>query len=75
MKEISVTRKGQVTIPLEYRRKYGIKKGSKVLIEDVGRGLLLRPIPQLEEEAGIDVGKYNVRELKKMLDEMREEWR
>lgn len=75
MKEVLVTRKGQVTIPLEYRRKYGIKRGTRILVEDVGGGLLLRPIPSLEEQAGIDAGKYDVRELKRLLDRLREEWR
>jgi AbrB family looped-hinge helix DNA binding protein len=75
MKEMLVTRKGQVTIPLEYRKKYGIKKGTRVLIENVDEGLLIRPIPSLEEQAGIDMGKYDVKELKKLLDRMREEWR
>ncbi|MEM2756259.1 MAG: AbrB/MazE/SpoVT family DNA-binding domain-containing protein [Candidatus Bathyarchaeia archaeon] len=75
MKEILVTRKGQVTIPVEYRRKYRIREGVKVLIEDIGNGLLLKPVPSLEEQAGIDAGKYDVKELKKLLDRMREEWR
>ncbi len=75
MKEALVTRKGQMTIPAEYRRKYGIKEGARVLIEDTDNGLLLRPIPSLEEQAGIDAGKYDVKELKTSLDRMREEWR
>jgi AbrB family looped-hinge helix DNA binding protein len=75
MKEVSVIRKGQITVPVEYRKKYGIKEGTKMLIEDIGKGLLLRPIPSMEEQAGIDVGKYDVGELKKSLDQMRREWR
>ena len=70
-----MTRKGQVTIPVEYRRKYRIKEGVKVLIEDTSDGILLRPIPSLEEQAGIDSGNYDVKELKISLDRMREEWR
>lgn len=75
MKEVVVTRKGQITIPIEYRRKYGIGVGDRVLIEDTERGLLLRPIPSLEELAGADAGKYDTREMKKLLDKIREEWR
>jgi AbrB family looped-hinge helix DNA binding protein len=75
MKQILVTRKGQVTIPVEYRRKYRIDKGARVSIEDTSDGLLLRPIQNLEEQAGIDAGKYDVKELKMSLDRMREEWR
>jgi len=70
-----VTRKGQVTIPAEYRKKYKIKKGVKMLVEDTSKGILLKPIQSLEEQAGIDAGKYDVKELKASLDRMREEWR
>lgn len=75
MEEVSVTRKGQVTIPVKYRRKYGINEGTKMLIEDAERGIFLRPIIHLEEQAGIDAGKYDTKELKKSLDRVREEWR
>jgi AbrB family looped-hinge helix DNA binding protein len=32
--EVLVTRKGQVTIPIELRRKYGIEEDMKVIVED-----------------------------------------
>ncbi len=70
---VLVTRKGQFTIPMEYRRKYMIKEGMKVLVSDTPRGILLRPIPPLEELAGVDAGKVTVQEMKKRLDEMRSE--
>jgi AbrB family looped-hinge helix DNA binding protein len=75
LEEVSVTRKGQITIPVKYRRKYGINEGTKVLIEDAEKGIFLRPIMDLEEQAGIDAGKYDTKELKKSLDRVREEWR
>jgi len=75
MKEILVTRKGQVTIPVKYRKKYKIDQGVRMLIEDTADGLLLKPIQNLEEQAGIDAGKYDVKELKMSLDRVREEWR
>ncbi|MEA2089536.1 MAG: AbrB/MazE/SpoVT family DNA-binding domain-containing protein [Thermoproteota archaeon] len=75
LEEVSVTRKGQVTIPVKYRRKYGITEGTKVLIEDAEGGIFLRPLMRLEEQAGIDAGKYNTKELKKSLDKVRREWR
>ncbi len=70
---VLVTRKGQVTIPVEQRRKYMIKEGMKVLVSDTPRGILLRPIPRLEELAGVDAGKITVQEMKKRLDKMRSE--
>jgi len=75
LEEVSVTRKGQVTIPVKYRRKYRINEGTKMLIEDTERGIFLKPIMHLEEQAGIDAGKYDTKELKKSLDRVREEWR
>ena len=75
LEEVSVIRKGQITIPVKYRRKYGINEGTKMLIEDAERGVFLRPIMNLDEQAGIDAGKYDVKELKKSLDRVREEWR
>jgi AbrB family looped-hinge helix DNA binding protein len=41
MKLVSVTKKGQVTIPEEVRRKLGIKAGTKLVFESVGKELAL----------------------------------
>ena len=41
MKLVSVTKKGQVTIPEEVRKKLGIEAGAKLMIESVGRELAL----------------------------------
>ncbi len=70
---VLVTRKGQVTIPVEQRRKYMIKAGMKVLVSDTPRGILLRLIPRLEDLAGVDAKKVTVQEMKKRLDKMRSE--
>ncbi|MCW4000637.1 MAG: AbrB/MazE/SpoVT family DNA-binding domain-containing protein [Candidatus Bathyarchaeota archaeon] len=48
---VSVTKKGQATIPKKLRQKYGIK--DKVLIvEEKGKGLLLKPLPSPRDEFG-----------------------
>ena len=73
--EILVTRKGQVTIPVKYRRKYGIKEGMRMIVEDSPHGIVFKPIPRLEELAGIDSGKYNAKEMEGILDKVRREWR
>ena len=40
------TIKGQVIIPVELRRKFNIKKGTRIAIEEgVGRVILLKPLP------------------------------
>ncbi|MCP8313201.1 MAG: AbrB/MazE/SpoVT family DNA-binding domain-containing protein [archaeon] len=41
MKLVSVTRKGQVTIPEDVRKKLGIKEGSKLLVESVDKELVV----------------------------------
>ena len=58
--ETTVTRKGQVTIPAELRKKYGIREGMKVDITDAPSGLLLKPIPHMNDWAGADAGKIHL---------------
>ena len=41
MKLVSVTKKGQVTIPEEVRKKLGIETGTKLMVESVGKELAL----------------------------------
>lgn len=49
---VSVTKKGQATIPKKLREKYGIT--SKVLmVEDDEKGILLKPLPSPQEAFGI----------------------
>lgn len=38
-----VQEKGQVTIPAELRRKWGLKKGDVVSFEETEEGILIRP--------------------------------
>ncbi len=70
---VRVTRKGQVTIPVEQRRKYCIKQGMRLLVKDSDQGILLSPVTPLEDLAGIDAGRVTVEEMKRRLDRMRSE--
>ena len=70
---VKVARKGQVTIPVQQRRKYGIKEGMKLLVRDDPKGILLTPVPPLAELAGVDSGKVKLEEMRKRLDGMRSE--
>lgn len=75
MEIVLVTRKGQVTIPVAYRRKYGIREGTRMLVRDGPSGIVLTPILGLEDLAGADIGRYGAGEMKRALDEMRKRWR
>ena len=68
---VLVTRKGQVTIPVEHRKKFGIREGMRVLVRDAGDGILIKPITPIEDLAGIDGGKIRLDEMRKKLDAMR----
>ena len=73
--EMTVTRKGRVTIPAELRKKYGMREGMKVDITDVPSGLLLKPIPHMNDWAGADAGTYTYEEMVEKLDRLRDKWR
>jgi AbrB family looped-hinge helix DNA binding protein len=71
--EVVVTRKGQTTIPIEFRRKYRIVEGSKLEVVDTGEGMLLKPKLSFFDLAGSGAGKATVKEVKDLLDKLREE--
>ena len=73
MTEVQVTSKGQITIPIELRRKYNIEEGGRVeIIEENGK-ITVKRATSFNDLAGIDAGKATVEEMKQMLDKMREE--
>jgi len=71
--EVLVTRKGQVTVPIELRRKYKIEEGMKMTVEDSDAGIVLKVVPRLQDLIGVDAGKIDLQETLKMLDKMRSE--
>jgi AbrB family looped-hinge helix DNA binding protein len=73
MTEVSVTRKGQITIPVELRRKFGIEEGSRVEVLERGGVIVIRKVLSIFDLAGSGAGKADVEVLKRMLDQMREE--
>ncbi|MBU2610805.1 MAG: AbrB/MazE/SpoVT family DNA-binding domain-containing protein [Chloroflexi bacterium] len=42
--ETYATVKGQIVIPVELRRKYGIKAGTKITVTDNGEAIILKPV-------------------------------
>jgi AbrB family looped-hinge helix DNA binding protein len=71
---VKVTRRGQTTIPVEFRHKLGIKEGDELLVEVTEKGILFKPIPRLEDLAGIDANYGTPLEIKKEIEKLREEY-
>ncbi len=44
--KVNVTAKGQIVIPAILRRKYGIRKGTRIVIIDDGNSIVLKPITE-----------------------------
>ena len=44
--ETYATVKGQIVIPAELRRKYGIKAGTKISVTDNGEAIILKPVTE-----------------------------
>jgi AbrB family looped-hinge helix DNA binding protein len=68
------TTKGQVVIPADLRKKFNIKKGSKVSIyEGEGNIIIVRPLPEdpIEASKGMLKGKTSI--IKALLKDREEE--
>ena len=70
-KEVLVTRRGQTTIPMEIRRKLGIREGSKLRVETSGEKVIFSKIPSVFDLAG--TSHLSTEQAFKQLDKMREE--
>ena len=71
---VKVTRRGQTTIPLEFRQKCDIKEGDQLLVSLTDEGILFKPIPKLEDMAGIDADYATPQEVNKKISKLREEY-
>ena len=68
---VLVTRKGQVTIPVRKRKRYGIREGMRVLVKDGPDGILIKPLTPIEDLAGVDAGKISLDMMRRKLDQLR----
>jgi AbrB family looped-hinge helix DNA binding protein len=68
---VSVTKKGQATIPKRLRKKYGIK--SKVLIEEDEKGIVLKPLPSPDEDFGSLKTIFKGKSSRELLEDARRE--
>ena len=71
---VKVTRRGQTTIPAEIRQRLGLREGDHFCVETTEKGVLFKPIPRLEDMAGIYSKYGKVEEIKKEIDKLREEY-
>ena len=71
---VKVTRRGQTTIPIEFREKLGIREGDEMMVEATEEGLLFKVIPRLEELAGAYSKFGKVEEIKQEIEKLREEY-
>ncbi len=71
---VKVTRRGQTTIPIEFRKKFGMKEGTSLIVEATEKGVLFRVLLKLEDMAGIDSAYGTPEEVKKEIDKLREEY-
>jgi AbrB family looped-hinge helix DNA binding protein len=71
--EVLVTRKGQTTIPVRLREKYGIREGTRLEVIDSESGILLKPKLSTVDLAGSGSKYSTPRKMKRYLDKMREE--
>lgn len=73
-----MTSKGQVTVPLEIRRKLGLKKGDRVEFAEKGSDTVLRRAPHAENPFDRYKGifkklDWDVADINRWVAEMREE--
>ena len=72
-KTVRVTRRGQTTIPVEFRRRHQIEEGSQLTIEDRGDAMIIRPVTRLEDLGGF-LSKTTTKErMLRILEESRED--
>ena len=71
---VKVTRRGQTTIPAKFRAKLGIMEGDELIVEVTEKGILFKPIPKLEDMAGIDAEYGTPEEIRKEIDKLKEEY-
>jgi len=66
---VSVTQKGQATIPKALRDKFRVK--GKVLVVETSEGILLKPLPRPEDDFGSLKQQFKGETARKILDEAR----
>ena len=71
---VTVTSKGQVTLPAKLRKRLKIEVGEKLIVIQEKNAVKLVPVPKLSRLAGIDEELFKGRKPSKELEAMRKEW-
>jgi AbrB family looped-hinge helix DNA binding protein len=66
---VSVTRKGQATIPKDLREKFGV--GNRVLVVETDEGILFKPLPRPEDDFGSLKELFSGKTAREILEEAR----
>jgi AbrB family looped-hinge helix DNA binding protein len=75
METSRVSTKGQIVIPARLRKKYGFKAGEKVTFIEDDKYVILKPKTKWVDICGSVEPLFTPEEIKKKLNEMRENWR
>ncbi len=72
-KTVTVSSKGQITLPEELRRKYHLREGEKALVLDAGEGVLIKH--GRASLRGILKGRIDASRMEKDIRGLRKRWR
>ncbi len=71
---VTVSSKGQVTIPSKLRKRLRIVKGERFLVVQENSAIKLVPVPKLSKLAGVDEEVFKGRKPSEEIEAMRKEW-
>lgn len=71
MLKVTISQKGQISLPAVLRKRYDLKRGDKLIVEEKEGSIILRPLPK---HPLLDLrGKYSSKEKKKLTEILLEE--
>ena len=70
---VTVSSKGQITLPEELRRKYHLREGEKALVSDAGEGVLIKH--GRSTLRGLLKGRVDTSRIEKDIRRLRKQWR
>jgi AbrB family looped-hinge helix DNA binding protein len=71
---VTVSSKGQITLPSKIRKRLKLSKGEKLLVVSEDNTIKLIPVPKLSKLAGVDKELFANRKPSEELKAMRKEW-